>query len=97
MKPQRQLDPITVAFAKAHCNAIRLDCLLCAYHEDVGFVGYRDHELVIDLPRNHGHSCPKCGNRDTELISARPVYRVSDERTSGWYGLAYSGKDEAGK
>jgi len=98
MKPLRQLDPITVAFAKAHCSAIRLDCLNCAYHEDVGFAGYLDQERVIDLPRNHGHSCPRCGNANPEMLSARPVYRASDERTSGWYGLAYSearsGQDE---
>lgn len=71
MPRQQTINPIDIAFAKKRCAGIIIDCVRCAYHEVVGFEGFGNQELIIDLPKRRDWRCPRCGGRD---IECRPDY-----------------------
>ncbi len=83
MPRPRATKPVDIAFAKEHCAGIIIDCVRCACHEVVGFEGFGDRELVIDLPKRRNWRCPRCGGRE---IESRPKF-VSREERRDWVGL----------
>lgn len=75
--------PITIAFAKENCEGIQVHCLRCQNFKVIGFDGFQDRDLVIDLPRLHRMTCERCGGT---WLETRPQYPSFDSR-SKWYGL----------
>lgn len=70
---ERTISPVTVGSVKSKQGQIVVDCLNCSYFEEVGFDGFHDEEIVIDLPRRRNWQYPRCGCSG-KLIQARPKY-----------------------
>lgn len=83
MTRSKPLDPVTIAFAKENCEGIKVQCNRCHYFEVIGFDGFRDQDLVMDLAKNYQIPCNKCGSTWQETWPLYPAYDSRDK----WYGL----------
>ncbi len=88
MRKQIPLNPVDVAFAKKHCAGVQVHCLRCQNFVVIGFEGFLDEWLVMDLPRRRRFRCTRCGGARVET---RPNYPQRNDRKE-WIGLAQSGK-----
>lgn len=83
------LDPVTIAFAKAHCTGVQVHCMRCQNFVVIGFDAFHDEWLVMDLPRHKRFRCSRCGG---SWVETRPDYPSIDHRRS-WHGLEKADKN----
>lgn len=90
----RQLNPITVTWARQNCSGIEIHCLRCSHVGEVDWNRFNENDVLIDLPRRYRFVCSNCRSWDRERIQARPVYPYRSD-TRNYLGLEKSKNDSS--